>query len=225
MPLSALVLLLLAGGLPLGATTAQTPYNPEKSRALYTTVASHLDTGGDILVVANVDGALEQLADALKAVAELTPANARPQPGKQIAARLPTFMRRSGLYGIDGFGMSVVPRADGLNDLKLFLARDPAAAQTPFWLGTIGGAPHRLATLAYLPADTALARIGTADPAQLWEFVNEAIRDVGGASATQSVLPYLRSKPICPQNGTYTIGPVGTNPTCSHPGHRLPSAD
>jgi hypothetical protein len=36
------------------------------------------------------------------------------------------------------------------------------------------------------------------------------------------LLPYLRSWPVCPQGGTYTINAVGDKPTCSIPGHELP---
>ena len=36
------------------------------------------------------------------------------------------------------------------------------------------------------------------------------------------LLPFLRSWPVCPQGGTYTIGPVSEQPTCSIPGHSLP---
>ena len=38
----------------------------------------------------------------------------------------------------------------------------------------------------------------------------------------QDLLPYLRKWPVCPQGGTYIIGPVGEKPTCSIPGHELP---
>ncbi len=27
--------------------------------------------------------------------------------------------------------------------------------------------------------------------------------------------------PVCPQGGIYTLNGIGTDPTCSHPGHRL----
>ena len=36
------------------------------------------------------------------------------------------------------------------------------------------------------------------------------------------LLPYLRSWPVCPQGGTYTLGAVNEKPTCSIPGHELP---
>ncbi len=40
----------------------------------------------------------------------------------------------------------------------------------------------------------------------------------------EDLMPYIgRSKkfPVCPQGGTYTIGPVNERPTCSIPGHEL----
>jgi prepilin-type N-terminal cleavage/methylation domain-containing protein len=33
---------------------------------------------------------------------------------------------------------------------------------------------------------------------------------------------YIKNWPTCPSGGTYTINPVGTNPTCSIAGHVLP---
>ena len=33
---------------------------------------------------------------------------------------------------------------------------------------------------------------------------------------------YMKHQPVCPAGGTYTINPIGTNPTCSHAGHVLP---
>jgi competence protein ComGC len=32
---------------------------------------------------------------------------------------------------------------------------------------------------------------------------------------------YIRQNPVCPAGGTYSIGPVGTDPTCTIPGHQL----
>jgi hypothetical protein len=41
----------------------------------------------------------------------------------------------------------------------------------------------------------------------------------------QDILPYLKGGvfPVCPAGGIYTIGAVGVLPTCSIPGHVLPS--
>jgi len=49
-----------------------------------------------------------------------------------------------------------------------------------------------------------------------------------GTPVTEAdIKPYLKLKANedflkCPAGGTYTIGPVGENPTCSVPGHQLP---
>lgn len=32
---------------------------------------------------------------------------------------------------------------------------------------------------------------------------------------------YMRTKPICPSGGDYTINPIGVNALCSYPGHTL----
>ena len=41
----------------------------------------------------------------------------------------------------------------------------------------------------------------------------------------EDLMPYLVGRygkfPVCPQGGTYTIGPVGKTPKCSIPGHTL----
>jgi len=35
------------------------------------------------------------------------------------------------------------------------------------------------------------------------------------------VSDYLKKEPVCPGGGTYTIGDLDTDPTCSVPGHAL----
>ena len=35
------------------------------------------------------------------------------------------------------------------------------------------------------------------------------------------VMGYIRTKPLCPSGGDYTLNPVGVNATCSYPGHVL----
>ena len=55
-----------------------------------------------------------------------------------------------------------------------------------------------------------------------WAMENNVAE--GGAGPTQAqVAVYLKGDfPTCPSNGTYTIGNIGTNPTCSVAGHVLP---
>jgi hypothetical protein len=54
------------------------------------------------------------------------------------------------------------------------------------------------------------------------EWALEKGKSASDIPTREDLLPYLRSWPVCPAGGTYTIGPVGEQPTCSIPGHRLP---
>ena len=165
------------------APAAATTGNVERTRAEYNVIASHLDVGGDLMVVANTDGVVEDVVDTARGIVGQLPLGGENSALTQAMDRLPAFVKSSGLYAFQGFGMSLVPRNDGLNDFKAFLYRDPAAAQLPLWQGLIGGAPKRLATLDYLPADTVFVRACTGDPRQFWKFVRDAVQQVGGPDA------------------------------------------
>jgi outer membrane lipoprotein-sorting protein len=56
------------------------------------------------------------------------------------------------------------------------------------------------------------------------EFALEKGKKTGDTVAEADIAPYIRGGilPTCPSGGTYTIGKVGENPTCSIPGHVLP---
>ncbi len=54
------------------------------------------------------------------------------------------------------------------------------------------------------------------------QWALEKGKTTGAVPTKEDLLPYLRIWPVCPQGGTYTIGPVGENPQCSIPGHALP---
>ena len=228
----------LASFLAVACAVAQAPSTPAASdpvavRAEYNAIVAHLDTGGDLMIVANTDGLMEEMSDALRGLAQLVPARdaAGNNPFAQAIEHVPAFLKSSGLYAVDGFGLSVVPRTDGLHDLKAFAYRDPAAAQLPFWQALVGGAPKRLATLDYLTPDTVLARAGTGDPRQLWKLIvdakqqwavekNKSDADVPTAA---DLAKYFKGigMPTCREGGTYSINAVGDSPTCSHAGHAL----
>ena len=58
------------------------------------------------------------------------------------------------------------------------------------------------------------------------EWATEKQKNLGDACVYADLVPdYIRANVICAGGGTYTIGPVGTRPTCSiggpHP-HQLP---
>lgn len=53
-----------------------------------------------------------------------------------------------------------------------------------------------------------------------WAMDNKAAQ--GAAVAWGDIVPdYVRKQPECPSGGTYTIGNVGTDPTCTISGHVL----
>ena len=54
------------------------------------------------------------------------------------------------------------------------------------------------------------------------QWALETHHNVGDAVTFNNVVPYIKNgMPKCPQGGTYTIGRIGENPTCSVPGHSL----
>jgi hypothetical protein len=154
--------------------------SPERSRQIHQTIAANLETGGDLYLIANLDGMVEGAIARIRALLARTPlAGTAPTTAVQTALdRLPAFLQSSGLDAVDGIGMSTVPRADGLNSIRIFLCRDPAAADRPLWQALLSGPPRRLASLDYLPADTVLARAGSGDPRQIWKLAREASRTV-----------------------------------------------
>lgn len=53
-----------------------------------------------------------------------------------------------------------------------------------------------------------------------WAMDNKAAQ--GAAVAWGDIVPdYIRKQPECPSGGTYTVGNVGTDPTCTISGHVL----
>jgi len=58
------------------------------------------------------------------------------------------------------------------------------------------------------------------------QWALEKGKKAGDVCTEDDLKPYIRlasgQVPKCPQGGTYTIGPVGEQPKCSIPGHKLP---
>ena len=183
-------LLTTAAGISLialltGDVTAQTTaVNPEKSEETFETIMRHLDKGGDLLVVANVEGWLENMLSIIPQLAKLD-ISADPSAAQTISTlqKLPVFMKKNGFYAVTGVGMSVVPREDGLNDYKSFICRDEAAIGLPLWRGLVGTAPKELTSLDYIPANSVLTRVCISEPAQLWKMVKAGIKELGGEEA------------------------------------------
>jgi len=54
------------------------------------------------------------------------------------------------------------------------------------------------------------------------QWALETHHNTGGAVTFSNIVHYIKNgMPVCPKGGTYTIGRIGENPTCSVPGHSL----
>ncbi len=173
--------------LPL-AVSAAAPRDPAASRQIYNDIHERLDPGGDLILIANIDGLVEKAMDAVREIAAIAPA----MPGGDddtaaTLAKVSDFLKRNGFYAVKGIGMSVVPRTDGMNAIKTFVARDAEAARLPLWRALVGGSPSAMNVHAYLPGDTVLARSGTADIGALWQLVRSGVTEIGGSEAASGL--------------------------------------
>jgi hypothetical protein len=89
--------------------------------------------------------------------------------------------------------MSVIPRADGLNTVKCFVARDPAAADLPLWRALVGGAPVIMKSTDYLPEDTEMVRSGTGEWRTLWKLMRAGVVEMGAPQTAASFDAQLAS--------------------------------
>lgn len=152
--------------------------DPIATQHAFSQMMAHLDAGGDLLAVANFGDAIEALAEDVFLVAESA---AEGDPGSLRAVRAArTFLAGSGVYGLRGVGMSLVPRADGRSTFKQFIAREPATADLPLWRLLAGGEPRRMQALDFLPADAALVRVSCGEPQAFWDLLKSAVHDFGG---------------------------------------------
>lgn len=161
-------------------------------RQQYDTVKSKLDDGGDLMIIANVDGLVEAGVQKLTEMASIA-ASAQPSAAGLPAAlkKLPAFLRANGFYAVTAVGFSAVPQDSGLNTIKAFLGRDPSAAALPLWRGLFGLQGIEMITPACLPADTELVRTFSAEPEQLWKLSRQAVTELGtpeGAMAFEQSL-------------------------------------
>ena len=133
------------------------------------------------MVIANIEGTLKDVVGRLLDVAsEITGTTQKPGAEKahETLTKLNTFLSNKGFYAINGFGLSIVPRADGNNSTKYFLGRDAEAATLPLWRGTVGGPSRELASLSFVPDDAVMARTATADIPELWKLIKSAVNDI-----------------------------------------------
>lgn len=152
---------------------------PALSKQRHEVIMSNLDAGGDLLVVANMDG---WVRDAVRSISKPIMAIGADEPDfKPVATfleKLPGYLDKNGFYGFQGLGVSVVPRADGQNNIKCFIARDPEVTWSPLWKAMVGGNPSKMACTDFLTVDTEMARTGTEEYGALWKMVRSGVADL-----------------------------------------------
>ncbi|MDD5704540.1 MAG: hypothetical protein PHR35_01345 [Kiritimatiellae bacterium] len=158
----------------------------------YQKIAAHLESGGDLFVVANLQGVVKDvgtyigtMVDAISTTAGA--GTAAGQTNSPFVQRLSRFVALSGLEAVNGYGLSVVPRGDGLHSIKGFVGRDPDAANRTFWKAMVGGTPKRLKSLDYLPRDTVMARTSAGQPDAMWSLVRQGFETIGGAAGKKQL--------------------------------------
>ncbi|MEI6564849.1 MAG: hypothetical protein WCO42_11145 [bacterium] len=158
--------------------------DPALSKQRYDMIMGNLDAGGDLLVVANLEGMIKSGVDLLtNPFLTMGKGNVKSQAMLACVSKIPGFLDKNGFYALQGFGMSVVPRADGLNTVKSFIARDSAAAGLPLWRALVGANPKVMECTDFLPADTELARTGTSEYRSLWKLIRAGVAELGTPEA------------------------------------------
>ena len=150
-----------------------------EGRQQFQEIASHLDLGGELMLVVNTDSLVDSILETAASTDVGTPADApEEQEIRDGIARLHAYLNRNGFSAVHGAGVSVMLREDGLHALKIFIGRDYIDSNLPLWRGLVGWHPRRLLSLDFLPAETALTRAGTPELGSLWKVINAAVDDV-----------------------------------------------
>ena len=160
----------LLGG--LGATPVSD--SPETVQEHYEQAASHLDVGGALYTIRNVDGHAEKNIEEIGSL--IGSMSQQKTTGKtDLGERLKSYFREHGAFASHTLAASTVPRKNGLRDIKLFIGRDKSARRKLFWQGLIGGEPSPAKHLTNLPQNTVLALETATDADALWSMVRDGI--------------------------------------------------
>lgn len=158
--------------------------SPETTKQQFDAVASQLDQGGDLYVVMNIDGMVDGALAFFQKLAESQAENDEGAAQAQaVIARLRAFLDENGLNAAHAAGMSASPQPDGMTAVKMFVSRDPKAADLPLWRGLFGGKPRKLESLGFVPADAVIVGARTLNPAELWKMIRSGIDKVAPAEA------------------------------------------
>ena len=155
----------------------------EPSQAVFDRTMTRLDSSGEMMVFINTDGVCRKLITAVQDLIQIGQAqnpNATPGGAENIK-RFDQVLAVAGLHDIQAFGLTSRQRADGLHDIKYFVARDPAA-RGRIW-DIMGREPSELRSLKLMSSDDVLDLSGSVHPQAVWDLVRDAIREIGGDEA------------------------------------------
>ena len=147
----------------------------DSRKVVYEQIFKQLEPGGDLLVVANVEGVVEEAVTGLSELLTELSSLGGDNSIAPILEKLPGFLEKQGLFACQGVGLSSVPRVDGLYSSRLFIARTPEAASTPLWSLVSGGEPRRSGAMDFLGEKTHIARVIVSEPVQAWNVLNEVL--------------------------------------------------
>ncbi|HVU36885.1 MAG TPA: hypothetical protein VHC95_00985 [Opitutales bacterium] len=154
-------------------------------------IGSHLEYGGELYAVADMQGDIERMGNVL---ADFVAHSYEQSAGAfGTSAKSPDFrvlVKRLGLYNIDGFGLSSWKGSDGLHRNRGFLYTPNGR---PGLLKIFGGGPGPFVTPDLAPADADLVVEGTLDLKSLEELIVSYVQDVSGPAAAQSVTEELKT--------------------------------
>ena len=155
-------------------------------------VAAQLDPGGDFYLylstaqwLAKVSHGIDSLHDAVLTGSAAQGVQYREQAEKGFAL-FKDIVLRSGVEDVSGFGASSFAVSPGIHRNKFFIHHYPDKGSGVIW-SMCGKQPHALTGLDFLPTDTAAAKFGDCDLAQLLNFVRQEINQSGTPAAKEAV--------------------------------------
>jgi hypothetical protein len=162
----------VAGILALSVVGAQAQ---QVAVPVFDKVANHLQPGGNFYLVTTFEGAFERGAAQVMDYMSLIP-SAEPEAAeaKQRVERVIAYLRGTGLFSMNAFGISTVPRADGDYDMKLYLGAKESS-KTPLMRLLLSGPPRKIGALAFVPADAVVAAADTSSFGDFWRVVEGCI--------------------------------------------------
>ena len=201
---------------PAAPATAAAPSAPQVpangKSATVTTIASHLEFGGEFYAVVDVKGDLEKYFGAFGNIITSTLQQAASQaqsPELSAVAKLniKELFSRLGLFDADGLGLSSWQGPDGLHHNRAFLYTPRGRTGL---LKIFGGASGPFVTPSLAPADTDLVMESTMDFKAVADLVLSYVRDIGGPEAAAQVSANLKQEVVPGLSGQVLIDHLNT---------------